>query len=397
MKTVRTVLAGVGGYGTYYVQSLLSFEKNDLIRLVALVDPFAEKSPLYHLVADRPLYSDLADCLADHPADLVILATPIQHHAEQIKTSLSYGVPVLCEKPLCATRSQAESLIKAQKQSGLQVGIGYQWSFSPVILKAKEDVLSGAYGKPEVFRTFVYWPRGEAYFNRNDWAGRRYDQEGRPVFDSVLNNATAHYLHNMLFFLGHDLAEAAVPERIEARLLRAYDIETFDTALVRMEKEQPGGPVLMALAVSHTTEQTVDPQIDFRFTNGRLTIQDGFLRGYRFEKSKTQEPTMIDYGPVLGPDPVADKIETMVDSIRSGRRLPCDVKTAYAQTAVVSRIHEQCEVTVLEKPDYQVVFKNGDAFRRVPGLESVLSEFIKSLKLPDDCLHELRIRRQRLV
>jgi len=237
MKTVRTVLAGVGGYGTYYVQSLLSFEKNDLIRLVALVDPFAEKSPLYHLVADRPLYSDLADCLADHPADLVILATPIQHHAEQIKTSLSYGVPVLCEKPLCATRSQAESLIKAQKQSGLQVGIGYQWSFSPVILKAKEDVLSGAYGKPEVFRTSVYWPRSEAYFNRNDWAGRRYDQEGRPVFDSVLNNATAHYLHNMLFFLGHDLAEVAVPERIEARLLRAYDIETFDTALVRMEKE----------------------------------------------------------------------------------------------------------------------------------------------------------------
>ena len=48
----------------------------------------------------------------------------------------------------------------------------------------------------------VSFPRPLSYFKRNDWAGHLRTPAGEDVLDSPLNNATAHYLHNMLYVLG---------------------------------------------------------------------------------------------------------------------------------------------------------------------------------------------------
>ena len=386
---IRIVLAGIGGYGIHYVHALLNREKRgDPIGLVALADPAASRSPVYGLVKDRPCFADLAACLAAYPADLVIIASPIQFHAEQIKVALAHGAHVLCEKPLCATLHEALQLLDRQRQSGRQVGIGYQWSFSPAIRQAKADVLAGRYGAPQVLRTRVYWPRGQAYYARNSWAGRLYSADGRPVFDSVLNNATAHYLHNMLFFLGQTPHEAAVPERIESRLLRANDIETFDTALLRMEKTGPAGPVVLALAVSHCPEYTLEPHLDYQFARGRLVVENGVLRGF---VSQTVNPDaagaenleVVEYGQINEPDPVAGKIDALLAAVKNGARPACDLLTASAHAAVVATVHQQSEPQVLRAPEYREVRRDGDTWRIVPGLTGVMDRFVASCTLPE--------------
>lgn len=379
---INIILAGIGGYGTHYVRSLLKKEKEDCVRMIALVDPGADKSPDFHLVADRPVYADLAECLERHPADLVILSSPIQYHAEQILLSLEHGAHVLCEKPLCATRQQGLELIAAQKASGLQVGIGYQWSYSPAIQSARTDVRSGLYGDPVALRTRVYWPRSQAYFNRNKWAGRLYAEDGRPVFDSVLNNATAHYLHNMLFFLGEDVFDAVIPDRIEARLMRAYAIETFDTALVHMTKDLPGGRTAdLAIAVSHCPEKLLDPALDYQYTGGRLMTCDGRLIGKRCDKTGNEQ--VVDYGPITGPDPVAEKIDALIAAVRTGARPPCDVTTAFAQTAVVAAVHDQAEIETAGEAGIRRTVRDGAEWLSVAGLDQVMDHFVDSLQLPD--------------
>ncbi|MDW7656136.1 MAG: Gfo/Idh/MocA family oxidoreductase, partial [Bacillota bacterium] len=345
---INIVLAGIGGYGSNYVRSLLRREKEGRIRMIALVDPGAENSPDYPLVADRPIYADLGECLTRNPADLVILSSPIQYHAEQIMMALDHGAHVLCEKPLCATRQQGLELIEAQKVSGRQVGIGYQWSYSLAIQQARNDIRSGLYGDPVSLRTRVYWPRSQAYFSRNKWAGRLYADDGRPVFDSVLNNATAHYLHNMLFFLGEGVYDAAIPERIEARLMRAYTIETFDTALVCMEKDLPGGRTAkLAIAVSHCPENQLGPDLDYQYTEGRLLTRDGHMIGIRHIGDQSE--VTVDYGPITSADPVAEKVDALIAAAEGDERMPCDVTTAFAQTAVVSAVHEQTEIETATK------------------------------------------------
>lgn len=394
-QITRIVLAGIGGYGANYVKSLINREqRGDPLRLVALVDPAAERSPVYNLVADRPCFSDLAICLESYPADLVLISSPIQHHMEQISIALAHGAHVLCEKPMCATLNEALLLIGRQQQAGKQVGIGYQWSYSPAILRAKADVLAGRYGVPQVLRTRVYWPRNQAYFDRNSWAGHLYSHDGRPVFDSVLNNATAHYLHNMLFFLGQTLNESAVPEKIESRLLRAYDIETFDTALLRMEKNSTTGPVTLALAVSHSPDRTVDPDLDYLYSKGRLTTQDGRLLGYLAadagQQSGKDACEEIDYGPIIGSDHVAEKMDALLDAVRRGTRPVCDLLTASAQTAVVTAVHQQSETLVLQPPQYQLVQNDEGTWRVVAGLADLMDRFIATLELPASLADALR-------
>jgi predicted dehydrogenase len=367
--------------------------------LAALVDPAAQKSTLYEEIKAKPVYADLESCLAEHKADLVILSSPIQYHAGQIKQALAHGAHVLCEKPLCATREQALELIQLQQESGLHVGVGYQWSFSRAIQNARKDVLNGLYGKPLELRTRVYWPRNLAYYARNNWAGR-LELDGLPVYDSVLHNATAHYLHNMLFFIGESQYDAALPELIEGRLMRAHDIETFDTALVRMEKTLPDGDkAILAIAVSHCPEQLFGPDLDYRFSNGSLAVEDGRVVG--IQNPGTFSEMSVDYGQIVTDDPVGDKVDDMLDVIlgkgeeKKQRRAPvdeeeeeerrplCDVQTAYAQTAVVATLHEQCEIEMADPATIQRFEKDGEQWVAVRGLDQKMDQFIATLELPE--------------
>ncbi len=390
-KVIQIILAGIGGYGTNYVRSLLAREKEGSVKLVALVDPAAQSSPLYAEVKTKPVYDDLATCLDKHQADLVILSSPIQYHAGQIKLALAHGAHVLCEKPLCATKEQGLELIRLQQESGLQVGIGYQWSFCRAIQNARKDVQNGLYGRPLSLRTKVYWPRNLAYFARNNWAGRLY-VDGLPVYDSVLNNATAHYLHNMLFFLGEDPYAAALPELIEGRLLRAHDIETFDTALVRMEKNLPDNKkAVLAIAVSHCPEKLLGPELDYRFSKGSLTVQDGRVLG--IQNPGTFSEMSVDYGQIVSDDPVGDKVDDMLAVVQENsqgkkneeveqRRPLCDVQTAYAQTAVLAALHEQCEIELADPATIEPYEKDGEQWLAVRGLDQKMDQFIESLRLP---------------
>lgn len=377
---IKIVLAGIGGYGANYIRSLLS-GRHQGARLTGLVDPAPQNSPAYPLVAGLPVYPDLASFYSRQQADLALIASPIQYHAGQIICALENRSSVLCEKPLCATLEQGQSVLAAQQASGLQVGIGYQWSFQPAILRARADVQAGRYGRPEVFRTRVYWPRNLAYYSRNSWAGRIFTADGLPVFDSVLNNATAHYLHNMLFFLGRYEQDAAMPDKVAGRLYRAHAIESFDTVLLRLEKDWPGGPpVVLAMAASHCTENLRGPELDYRFSGGRIFLQDGHLIGIC---GSGESDEMIDYGPTQDEDAVGNKLAAMLAAVRSGRRPVCDVRTALPQTAVVAALHAREPITALPAGLIRRISNADGEWLAVAGLADWLDQGLESLRLPD--------------
>jgi len=235
MKPITIVLIGIGGYGNFYVRSLLDNKGVCNFKIAGAVDPYPEGCQRLHDLKELniPIFSSMEEFYSKGDVDLAIISTPIQYHTEQICYSLNRDSHVLCEKPLCATIEDAKEIIKIEKSKNKIVAIGYQWSFSEAIQELKHDIISGKFGKPKRLKTLVLWPRDFAYYNGNSWAGRKQDSAGNWVLDSVASNATSHFLHNMFYLLGKEINQSTHPALVLAELYRANKIENYDTAFVK--------------------------------------------------------------------------------------------------------------------------------------------------------------------
>ncbi len=359
-KDVSIVLVGLGGYASIYVNSILD---NNIpnIRLAGLVDPFPQGCPRLEELRslNAPLYSSIDDFYSEHTADLAVISTPIQFHTQQIITALEHGSNVLCEKPLCGDKNDIEKMLDARHKSGKFADIGYQWSHNKGILEMKRDILSGLYGAPKALKSLTLWPRDTAYFKRGSgWAGTIRAKDGSLVYDSVANNATAHYLHNMFFILGKTMDSALAPIETDAFLLRANPIENFDACTIRCK--MPGNVDVLFVA-AHSIETNVGPVCEYVFEKGTIrldplsgdeTAHD--LKGHFVGVLENGE--VKDYGnPHLGTN---EKLFLAIEAAREGAAICCPIEAAAVHTRVINDIQENFEIHSAKRDLIKIDEKN---------------------------------------
>ncbi|PTM57961.1 Gfo/Idh/MocA family protein [Desmospora activa] len=272
MKPVSFLLVGIGGYGNLYLKTLFEQSLHAHIRGVVDIDPTrSEHYP--QLIQHRiPIYSSMEAFYQQKSADLAILSTPIHLHAQQICEALSHGSHVLCEKPLSSTQPDAKRIIETRNRTGKFVAIGFNWSFTSSIQTLKKDVMAGLFGKAKRLKTVVLWPRTQDYFQRTSWAGKKVSGDGTPIWDSVANNATSHFLHNMLYVLGAEQDRSAEVTTVTAELYRANDIETFDTCAVKLKTDEETEVLFFA---SHAVREEMGPRFLFEFEKAVITYNKG--------------------------------------------------------------------------------------------------------------------------
>jgi predicted dehydrogenase len=330
--TVNVALVGISGYGESYVKALLDAPADDHFNLVGMVDPMPQRCRrLDEIVHQRriPVHADLESLYGASPRiDLVMMATPIHLHAPHTCFALAQGSSVLCEKPVGATIEDAARMLEAEDRAEGFTAIGYQWSFSRAIQALKGDILAGEFGAAGRLKTIACFPRSMQYFQRNDWAGKVRTADGTPVFDSPVNNATAHYLHNMLYLLGPTRDTAAQPLSVQAELYRANAIENYDTAAVRVTVE--GGAELL-FYTTHAAPAAMGPVLCYEFERAKIYYEAETGGGFvaRFNNGNVKR-----YG-----DPNADrpaKIWQCIDAVRTGEPIACGIPAAVPHALCVA-------------------------------------------------------------
>lgn len=366
------VLIGIGGYGTLYVDEILRDADQNLCELVGVVDPAAKTSPRYDLLVSCgiPIYDIPETFFAEHTADICCIAAPIQFHTSYSLLALKYGCHVVCEKPLSGDFRDGYLIDAIADREYKFVISGYQWSHSAAILALKRDILDGKFGKPKHLKTRVLWPRAQSYFRRGSgWAGKRYAADGTPIFDSVANNAAAHYLHNMLFVLGERMDRAAMPVSVDCELLRVNPIENFDSCVLRMKLD--GGADALFIA-SHSTKETVNPVFTYEFEHGTVTYAQDEKTGI---VAVFDDGTTKNYG-----DPFADQMNKVRYAIRAAdrdvydRELPCTAMTAVPHARTIAAIADAPIVDVSDAMTETVMTgaEKNDPLRVVIGLKDAL-------------------------
>jgi predicted dehydrogenase len=278
----RAALIGISGYGRIYLERLRHHAARGDLQLVAatVINRVEEPAACAELAAQGVvLYDDYQRMLATHAGqlDLVLIPTGIHWHERMTLAALAAGANVLVEKPLAPTVQAVRAMQAAARAADRFIAVGFQDIYVEDNLEVKRRLVAGALGRLRRIKGRGLWPRDDAYYARNDWAGRiRVD--GEWVLDSPLANALSHFLNLALFLAGDAPERTAEPTGIEAELYRARSIENFDTAAVRIATRSGTEVCFYA---SHSCAAVVEPELRLEGTAGVATwsVTDGWRIG----------------------------------------------------------------------------------------------------------------------
>lgn len=378
------VLVALGGYGMTYVDALLDEGKKHHCRIVGAVDPMYERCPRLRELQDQDVLitPNLSTFYKERSASLAIISSPIHFHAPQSIEALKSGSHVLCEKPAAATLDETDAMTRASEETGRFLAIGYQWSFLPGVQQLKQRILDREFGKPVRFKTKVGWPRMQSYYARNNWAGRVRSDDGRWILDSPANNATAHFLHNMLFLLGDTPHSAAAPATVEAELYCAKNIENYDTAMIRTTLAD-GVEILFYTTHSIAPEQRFNCTFELQCEKAVITGPVGTEAGEQITITPNDgEPSTVQFSN----HDHRGKLWQCCDAARNNQTdVACDIRAASAHTRVINATQQSSHIHDFPKSlVHKIAIDDDDQLIAVEGLSQVIHECFDQNALPSE-------------
>ncbi len=332
---LKAALVGAGGWGKTHVANWSRLDTDGLVEFACAADVNPDNLSEVRSADISCFSSDVEMYESVHP-DVVSIAAGIPLHLELVKRALEHGVNVLLEKPAAATVDEVRQMIDLQRRyAGLFVLVAFQFIYTPETRILKELLVSGKYGKIRSAAVRGFVKRNDAYYARNDWAGRIYNRQGYPVFDSPLSNAFAHYLNLALFLTADSKFESAGLERVEnVRLLKARpEIENYDVCSFRAVT---CGNIPIDVQFSHASAANEWPNLS-------LILDDGIVRWYPNEwflfapDGKTVREHVV-----FKEDPQYEMFRT-VASLTSGQEVTnciCTLEVALEHTRCVEMVQK---------------------------------------------------------
>lgn len=258
---INAAIIGVSGFGVTHLNDLFREHEAGRLNFSAAVIHQNQVSPenLERIKAlNVEIFTDYPSMFAKLAGkiDICCIPTGIALHRPMTEAALAAGANVFVEKPVAPTVADAEAMEAAARKAGKFVAVGYQHIYQPETRRIKELLLSGKLGKALRFKCYALWPRKNAYYGRNGWAGALFAPNGDPILDSPFTNAVAHYLNLLLFYAGNTFEDTADVKSVEAGMYRVNPITSCDTANMRI-LTRDGKEILFY--ASHAVPQTEGP------------------------------------------------------------------------------------------------------------------------------------------
>ncbi len=176
-------IIGTGGIATDFAQAL-THSAHCTVVSVAGSSPekgaaFAKQWQLPHSAGS------LDELLADDAVQAVYVATPHPLHRDQALACIEAGKHVLCEKPMCVTAADADTVISRAREKGTFLMEAYMYRCHPLMTLLIDKLRAGAIGRPILVRAdFGFRERrvaSQRLFNPELAGGGILDVGGYPV------------------------------------------------------------------------------------------------------------------------------------------------------------------------------------------------------------------------
>jgi predicted dehydrogenase len=305
-------------------------------RLVAVCDVRPERAKAFGAKYDVASFQSITDLLKMPGIDVVSVLTPSGLHAEPTLAVARSGRHVVVEKPMALTLEDADVMISACDAAGVKLFVVKQNRFNVPVVKLREALELGRFGKLFLGTVRVRWCREQSYYDQDPWRGTWALDGG------VLANQASHHVDLLEWMMGEVTSVFAMGTTALARM------EAEDTAVVTLRFKN--GALGVIEATTATRPADLEGSISVLGDGGTVEIA-GFavnkMKTWMFGKTLPGDANVMERYSVNPPNVYGfghqAYYEHVVECLRNGRRGLVDGLEGRKSLELITAIYESME------------------------------------------------------
>jgi UDP-N-acetyl-2-amino-2-deoxyglucuronate dehydrogenase len=257
LETVGFAILGAGMVADYHHQAIAANAELGA-RLVAVAHYNPARFPEICSQFGVPCVTQ-EELLADPVVDVVCICTPSGQHVAQTIAAADAGKHVLVEKPMALSLADADDMIAACDQAGIELGVVLQRRAEPLFQRIHRAIQAGDLGDLTLGVVAMPYYRSQAYYDQADWRGTWALDGG-----GVLMNQGIHLVDLLLWYMGD-------PVEVQAQantLHRGIEVEDTLAATLRF-----ANGALATITATTTAAPGFPHRIEIYGTNGCIQVE----------------------------------------------------------------------------------------------------------------------------
>jgi predicted dehydrogenase len=254
MEKLKIGIIGCGSIIPKHLRAVV--ENSDKMELLAVCDTVPGKMDAavdeyiklsgasgYHIRK----YTDYTKLLEDPDIQVVTVVTVSGIRPRIALDALDAGKHVILEKPMALSVKEVDEIIKKSEEKNLKVAVCHQLRFMPHMMKLREAVASGAFGKLVHASASMRWNRSDAYYSTSPWRGT-WEYDG-----GAFMNQAIHVIDLMLWLMG----PAARVYGETGTFLKKIEAEDAGVAVIRFKNGAVGTVEASVCVYPENLEETL--------------------------------------------------------------------------------------------------------------------------------------------
>lgn len=169
-KKIKVAVVGTGHRGTRMWGSSLLAEYPEYLEFVGLCDNNEGRLKVgKELIGTScPTYTDFEEMMKETKPDILIVTTDDDTHDYFISRGMELGADIITEKPMAIDEKKIQTIIDAEKKTGKNCRVTFNYRYSPHRAKMWEIIRSGEIGELTSvdFHWYLDTSHGADYFRR---------------------------------------------------------------------------------------------------------------------------------------------------------------------------------------------------------------------------------------
>lgn len=214
MRTIAIV-----GCGRISVRHLKVISQLPELKLVGVCDLLPERSAGPSQEYGVPAFQDAVTMAKALKPDIISILTDSGSHPRVGMELAPLVSALVVEKPMALNLEDADGLIEACEVHGTKLFVVKQNRFNPPIMRLREAIEAGRFGKMVLGTVRIRWNRTQEYYDQDAWRGT-WENDG-----GVFTNQASHHIDLLQWLMG---PVVSVKAYVSTRLV---DIEAEDTGV----------------------------------------------------------------------------------------------------------------------------------------------------------------------